>query len=439
MTKTLLASALLALSLASCAPSLTTQRAAQYPAAPTTDGKVKVLGEYTLAPTPLETFGYSAEMLARAQQNGLRRTDLPAIGSGLTLLPDGTFMGITDRGPNEDHLDAAGKSDGKVFPLPEFSPSLVRFGLQDDQIKILSIARLNDGRHGINGLTNLPGEETPWPSAEAKAPYTLSQGGMDTEAIARFPDGRFIVADETSPSLAVLSPTGQVLVRYTPASKPLPETGYPVRNILPDIFEQRRVNRGFENVALSGDGKTAWVTLQSPMGAPKADEYKGSRVIRTLKLDVSDPLNATVSSEYLTVASAIADYPKSDKQADLKVSDTAWITGDKLLTLERANGLVKLFVDDFGAATDVLGRSDAGTLTYENTATDLAALGIQTATRREVFNSEQAGISIDKLEGLAILSPSVVALANDNDFGIGDNKDGTPSKVWIVQLAEALR
>lgn len=64
---------------------------------------------------PYSYFGYSTEQINKAYNSGLRRTDLPSIGSGLTLLPDGSFMGITDRGPNEDHKNASGKSDGKVF------------------------------------------------------------------------------------------------------------------------------------------------------------------------------------------------------------------------------------------------------------------------------------------------------------------------------------
>lgn len=87
----------------------------QLPDTPTADGKAKLLREAALLLTPYSYFGYSTEQINKAYNSGLRRTDLPSIGSGLTLLPDGSFMGITDRGPNEDHKNASGKSDGKVF------------------------------------------------------------------------------------------------------------------------------------------------------------------------------------------------------------------------------------------------------------------------------------------------------------------------------------
>ena len=333
--------------LASCDQTAAPNPFADLPSTPTADGKATVLREAALPLTPMTSFGYSAEQVARAEKNGLRRTDLPSIGSGLTLLPDGSFVGITDRGPNEDHLNAAGKSDGKVFPLPEFAPSLVRFTVQNGQIVIANqgVTKLTDSNgYPITGLTNLKDEETPWESPTATESLAYKQNGLDTEGLGRFPDGRFITVDETSPSVMILSSSGQVLMRYTPEGKKLPDAGYPVQDILPARYAERRTNRGFENVSLSGDSKTAWVTLQSPAG--DGDEYKDTRIIRTLKLDVTDPLRAKVTGEYLTQASSIKDYPQSKKQADLKISDSAWISGDKLLTLERANGLVKLFIDD---------------------------------------------------------------------------------------------
>ncbi|GGO26215.1 hypothetical protein GCM10008949_16830 [Deinococcus humi] len=411
-----------------------------YPSAPTADGRVKILAQASLPPTELTALGYSTEQVVRARANGLANTALPAIGSGLVALPNGEFLGITDRGPNEDHLNAEGKADGKIFPLPEFAPTLTRFRVEGQTIVPVGFTRLTGPEgQGITGLTNMKGEELPFENQASTTPLPFNVNGMDTEGLARFPDGRLITVEETSPSIAILSEGGQVLMRYTPVSKALTGAAYPVKNILPDVYAQRRSNRGFENVSLSGDGKTAWVTLQSPMGDTKADAYKSSRILRTLKLDVTDPLDARVVGEYLTRGSAIGDYPAGGKQADLKFSDTAWITGEKLLTLERAAGLVQLFVDDFSAATNVLNLPDQGKLTYEDIATDLAALGIQTSTRKLVFKSADAGIMDDKLEGLAILTPSTIALTNDNDFGIGDNKTGTPSKIWVVQLGQRLK
>ena len=63
------------------------------------DGRdAEVLHQFTLVPTSLAAFGYSAAEVAAAQGRGLAFTDLPAIGSGLQRLNDNHFLGVTDRG-----------------------------------------------------------------------------------------------------------------------------------------------------------------------------------------------------------------------------------------------------------------------------------------------------------------------------------------------------
>jgi hypothetical protein len=48
------------------------------------------------------------------------------------------------------------------------------------------------------------------------------------------------------------------------------------------------------------------------------------------------------------------------------------------------------------------------------------------------------GIDSRKIEGLAVLSPTEVALANDNDFGIGANPNSV-STVYTIRLGTPLR
>ena len=409
-----------------------------FPQTPAADGKAKVIAVYTLEPTNLTAMGYSSDALTASQKNGLKRTDLPAIGSGLVWLGGTQFMGITDRGPNEDHTDKDGKADGKTFPLPSFAPTMVRFTLEGNAIKPLEyIAITATNGKPITGLSNEVKDDAGFVSADSRDALPFDPNGLDTEALQRLPDGRWIVAEEYSPSIAVLSAKGQVLMRYTPQGKRLSGAGYPMQDILPAVFENRRGNRGFENLALSGDGKTAWAILQSPMGATSDKRYDDSRIARAVRLDISDPLNAKVTGLYAVPMSAKSDYKDTKRQRDLKYSDAAWLSAEKLLLLERADKLVKLFVVDFALATNLLERPEGATLTPESVETNLETLGIKTPPRVEVFSS--AGlIEDDKLEGLAVLSPGTVAITNDNDFGIGDNKTGAPSKLWIVQLAQAL-
>ena len=177
--------------------------------------------------------------------------------------------------------------------------------------------------------------------------------------------------------------------------------------------------------------------MQSPMGATSDKAFDESRMVRAVRLDISNPLDAKVTGMYAVPMSAQTDYKDTKRQRDLKFSDAAWLSEQKLLLLEQTGKLVKLFVMDFAGATNLLARPDGATLTVERVDSDLGALGIIAPTRLEVFASTGL-IDDDKLEGLADSSPSVVALTNDNDFGIGDNKTGAPSKIWIVQLGQVL-
>ena len=109
--------------------------------------------------------------------------------------------------------------------------------------------------------------------------------------------------------------------------------------------------------------------------------------------------------------------------------------------LERAAKLVKLFVVDFAKASNILDRPEANNnaLLFDRANTDLKLYGVEVPTREQVFSSaDLPQIDEEKLEGLAVLNSSVLALAHDNDFGIGDNTTNAPSKLWIVQLPKEL-
>jgi hypothetical protein len=406
-------------------------------------GQPAVTASYTLPRISLSQFGNPActpEALEQAKQNGLKFTDLPSIGSGLAKCGNNEFYGITDRGPNgKSGADDEGASH-RIFPLPQFCPAIVRFKLTDHEIRITQFIPLRDtAKKLITGLNNLPGEEPLYESPTAKIPIPMDQNGVDLEAIRLLPDGNFLLSEEYSPSILVVAADGRVLMRYTPTSKPLPNATYPVRAILPDIFTRRRVNKGFENLALSADGRYAYAILQSPMGDATQPEYADSRMIRALKLDVSHPLDAKMVGEYLLPASQPHDYIEKQKQSKISWSDADWVAPDELLVLERAKGTAKLLLVDLRKATNILGRKEEAGLTLESAGTDLAAHGIQAGSATEVFSTHDVpGITSDKIEGVSILDSTTVALANDNDFGIGENATGEPSMVWIVHLGKPL-
>jgi len=372
--------------------------------------------------------------LKRAKENGLTLADLPSIGSGLAKVGENEFVGITDRGPNGT-VEVKGKEQ-RTFPLPKFCPSIVRFKLVEGQVQIVkTILLTGSDNKPLTGLSNSEGEGRLFESAKAKSPLPYNPSGIDPEAIRIFPDGKFLISEEYSPSVLVVSASGQVLVRYTPATKPLAGASYPVKPILSSVLAQRRDNRGLESLALSPDGKTAFVMLQSPAGDEDDKKFKQASVSRTIRLDLTDPLNARVTGHFLMPLGPTSAYGKDQKPAGLKLNDAEWLAPDKLLVLEQGKDAARLLVADFSEATNLLGRDDENSLAFEAAISDSSTLSVKPA-RTEVLlsTSEMSPVKSTKLEGLAVISPTEIALANDNDFGLGDNKTGEPSTIWLLQM-----
>ncbi len=399
--------------------------------------KPQLTGVFTLPRMSLQLFAptnypYDLEL---AHSNGLRFTDLPSIGSGLARRTDRALFGITDRGPNSS-IKVSKKNEKRVMSLPDFCPAIVRIVLTNGEIHLPQIILLKDSDgNPLTGLNNSPDEESGFASPMAAQPLPPNPSGIDPESIRCLPDGKFILGEEYSPSIFVVNTNGEVLVRYTPKSKPLAGAHYPVQTILPDILRERRPNRGFENLALSRDGKTAYAILQSPMGDDKDPRYADSRIIRAVELDLGNPIKARVTGMFLLRASPYTDYPECKRQNQVKLNDAEWLAPRKLLLLEQAKGRAQLIVADFNNATDVLNNPDAETLRFEDVSTDLAALKISPAKVTSIFSTaEIPAIDSDKLEGLVLLGGDEIALSNDNDFGIGDNTSAQPSKVWTIRL-----
>lgn len=414
------------------------------PAQPTDNKRAKVLHTYVLGKTSIQSLNPNIALgsAEQAAKSGLTTLDNPGIGSALVAIPNqpGEFYMLTDRGPNFDNINSAGKVKGKIFPMPNFTPAIVHVKLVDGRIEVLRAIPLVDAQGApVTGLSNDNNDEQSYANADSGSlPYRTS--GLDTEALQLLPDGKFLIADEYGPSVIVADANGKVLVRYVPEGKKYATTGYLIKPILPAIFKQRRSNRGFENLALTPDGKTVYATLQSPMGDAKDKAYEKSRLVRILRMDISNPLEAKVTGMFAVLQSAKSDYPETDKQKDLKYSDAVAISAEKLLLLERATKKVKLVLADLSKATDLLAGNYADNLKPEENHEQLSALNITPASTEVMFDSRDVFFEIDtdKLEGLAVLNSSVVAISNDNDFGVGDNTTDYPSKVWVIRLGKQL-
>jgi alkaline phosphatase len=396
----------------------------------------KVLHEYTLPSYSLAHWGYTVEELAAAAPYML--TDRPSIGSGLQHLVGNYYLSVTDRGPSSK------PADKRFFPLPSFTPTIVLFKTVQDEIvpEVWLPILVGEDGPGVTGIPNSATEDsTPYFPPATRLPF--NPNGLDIEDIHLLPQGMFLLVEEYSPSVVVASLSGVVLKRYIPASKTLPGAAYPVSSTLPSILNQVRANRGLESIAVSPLGQTAYAIMQSPLGPTKNTPYLNSRVLRMLRLDVSNPLNIQVTGQFIALMSPASEYPAGNTPDVLKVSSAAWVSHDKLLLLERTDeagkGGAKLILVDLNHATDISQMPVANTLVLEDVNTDLSALGITPAVSSTVlyFNEELPEITDYKLEGLSILNANEVAISNDNDFGVTMDPEAS-SRMWIVRLKERL-
>ncbi len=403
----------------------------------------KILQEQSLPPTDFTELGYSEEEVANAEANGLTRRDLPAIGSGLQRLAGNHYLSITDRGPT---FTRTTPTPGRVFPLPTYTPSLIFFQAIGSELVPHTVIPVvvDDAGTPATGISNSATEDSvPFESPTSTTQLPFNPNGLDLEDVHTLDEG-FIAVDEYSPSVVILSDGGKVWKRYTPQGKTLAGAAYPVSDRLPAILAQRRSNRGFESVAVSPDGKTAYTMTQSPLGPTTAGSAtRNSRVLRVFRLDLSDPLNAQITGQFVLLLSPATDFPAGNRPQDLKLSAAAWVNEDKLLVLERSDeiniGGAKLLLVDLRKATDVTTHPLAQSLALEDSSLNLASVNITPAVTKVVFeNAETPELTDFKLEGLSILNANKVAISNDNDFGIGDNVTGIPSRLWVIRLRDDL-
>ena len=412
----------------------------------TSNGTAKLLGIYTMPSTSLTVMNpyLTPQQLADGLTNGAATTDAPGPGSGLEYgggCP-GTFYMVGDRGPNLDRTDGT-----KSFPIPAYTPAILKVHLSGTQLLADStLPFMNKNSVPVTGLPNLPTDEVAYVSAASMTALADNQDGLDPEDVRRLPSGDFAISEEYSPSVAIVDHTsGRIKVRYTPAGVTLPMAQYDVKPILPAVLTNRRLNKGLEGLALTPDGKTAYAVLQTPMGDDKA--YDNSLVNRIVRIDhFDDPATAVTGAEYLVLHRDLTAFPGTAKQTKIFYNSATWLSPDHLLLLERGDGKLKLVVVDLTSASNILGVTGENTLGPEAKSPGYQALGMVPAPTTEVFDSDDTPTFIksppdgavvpDKLEGLAIINRTTVAITNDNDFAVTNAADRT--RIWILRLKAPL-
>ena len=371
---------------------------------------------------------------------------------------DGKLQFITtpDRGPNGEPTDV--DDDGvkeRPFPLPDYQAQLVRFTLdqKSGEFEITEEIHLTreDGETPITGLPNLQAAE-PGTAYTDEEPVDLfgetlenDPFGADMESVLVAPDGSFWLSDEYRPAIYHFDSQGVLIDRFIPqgtASAAGQPEGTFGTETLPEIYAQRRGNRGFEGMALNTDNGNLYAFIQSPIDNPdvsnaeakavddKSDfNSRGSDVLRILEVD---PTTGEAVGEYVYF---LEGSPGVDK-----IGDAVYIGDGKFNVIERDSGTDAdsekfIFEVDLTGATNII-STDLSTATGSDTALeamtpeDLAAMGIQPVNKTQILNLPSIGyIAGDKPEGLALLDDGSLAVINDNDFGLLDEEISSDGSV----------
>lgn len=408
-------------------------------------GAARVTSQATLGDIPLDEF--SNRLLPGTVRND-RGVDLGGIGSDIYPAGrKGEFWTVTDRGPNGQI-----KVDGKkrrTFPVPGFDPAIVKIRVSGHSVKVIDALPITT-RSGkpVTGLPNQEGrDEAPY-SYDASKPLTYDPNGLDTEGLVRAADGSFWLVDEYGPSLVHVSARGKVIKRYVPQGLKLRGADYPVAEALPGVLLHRKVNRGFEGLALLPGGDLV-MAVQSPLSLPDQEAGEGSRTVRLLRFS---PGKQAITAEYAYRFDPVGVVdPGEDDTSELKISSLVAVGRDRLLVEERTDKAARLQLVRLDRRANILGKK------WDNAATRPSleqldaprAAGVPVLRKRLVVNLGALKGVPGKIEGVALVDRRTLALINDNDFGMTDGPEafdkngrlvdsGVETSVTYVRLPRTL-
>jgi hypothetical protein len=374
-----------------------------------------------------------------------------SFGSGLSRRaedPPGILWAIGDRGPNlkvktmvgrygADWLSGhGGKSGAKVMPRLDLGPRIAELRVVGSRVEMVRSFRITseDGTP-LSGLP-VPGSvhAASEPALDLDGnPLDPDPSGLDTEGIAALSDGGFWAGDEFGPSLVRLEAHGRVVARFVPEGVSLEGARYPVKNALPAIACKRQLNRGFEALAVSPDGKWLFLAFQSPLAHPDEETYKQGRHVRLWRLDAA---GLAVAAQYLypldLPESFRRDVAKAEvERSDLKVSELVWVAEDRLLVLERASETTKIYRVELGDELSLPHEHlDVATRPTIEELSGGEDFPLPVLSKTLLFSSDDAPEVAADLEGMALLSPSELILVNDNDFGV----EGAGTSFWRIRF-----
>lgn len=318
------------------------------------------------------------------------------------------FYAITDRGPNADtaKYQLGDKvTDAKVFPCPEFTPSIGILTIKGDTAVVTeSIPLKNADNQPISGLPLTPGQV----GSTGEVALDMNNNmlsfdaeGMDTEGIAVDAEGNFWICDEYGPFVAKYDKTGKLLEKYAPGAG------------LPAILSSRIPNRGCEGLTITPSGKVI-ISMQSVLDV----DGKTSKTACFVRFVELDPVTKQCKTYAYPVDTTMYKSPK-----DCKIGDIYAIDDDTLLVIEQGKLADKTMSNKI-MKVDLSKANDITNLTFNGQSLEFAGKeelqGTVNFIQKELYiDLRAAGWTAEKAEGICVLPDhKTIAVINDNDFGI---------------------
>ena len=353
-------------------------------------------------------------------------------GSSMAVVPASdarnttSFYYMTDRGPNVGR-----PSGGNYFPLPDFNPQIGIFKLAGD--KLIKTGVINfKAKNGelITGIPNPAGQnptgEIPYDASGNVLPFDAN--GLDPEGLAVAKDGSFWVSDEYGPHIVHFDRFGNTIERISPF-----QNGTNNREI-PKVFINRRPNRGMEGLAITANGKYLLGAMQSPLDNPALpttdrDKARNSRANRLLLFDIATGktkqfvYRTEIAGNYISEIIALnnTDFMVLERDSNFPLRDNPSSSFKRVYRIS-IKGATDVSDADNSSAGKLFNGKTLEVAAYDNDAAFAAIKPVSKSLVVDIIDKVPT-YPHDKAEGIALINNHLLAVCNDDDFGVID--DGT--------------
>jgi hypothetical protein len=133
----------------------------------------------------------------------------------------------------------------------------------------------------------------------------------------------------------------------------------------------------------------------------------------------------------------------------MKLSAAVYLNSTTLLILERTDWVAKIYTVDMGRATNILKSKwdDPATAPSLESLADPASADIRVLPKSLVLDLSKFKDMPEKIEGIAVIDRTTIAISNDNDFDSEESKydeqgnnvgKGKKSHIFIIALDQPL-